>query len=126
MSASRTKLYVDKQNGKWMGVCAGIADYTGVDVTWVRVGTVLLTLAGGFPWTLIAYGLVAWMANPKPSGLYENPDEAKFWQGVRARPANSIRDVRSTFRDIDRRLADVEMYVTSGNRRLSDEIDALR
>ncbi len=40
MSASRTKFYLDKKNAKWMGVCAGIADYTGVDVTWVRVGTV--------------------------------------------------------------------------------------
>ena len=28
MSASRTKFYLDKQNKKWLGVCAGIADYT--------------------------------------------------------------------------------------------------
>ena len=45
MSASRTKFYLDKQNSKWLGVCSGIADYTGIDVTWVRVGTALLTFA---------------------------------------------------------------------------------
>src|SRR3546814_6778601 len=61
MSASRTKFYLDKQNAKWSGVCAGIADYSGIDALWVRVGAVLLTLMGGFPWTLIAYWLVAWM-----------------------------------------------------------------
>ena len=35
MSASRTKFYLDKQNSKWLGVCAGIADYTGIDLTLV-------------------------------------------------------------------------------------------
>lgn len=126
MSASRTKFYLDKQNAKWLGVCSGIADYTGVDVTWVRVGAVLLTLAGGFPWTLIAYWAAAWVAHPKPIGLYENAEDAKFWQGVRQSPARTTRDVRAKFRDIDRRLADVELYYTSRNSRLADEIDSLR
>src|SRR3546814_16091742 len=81
MSASRTKFYLDKQNAKWSGVCAGIADYSGIDALWVRVGAVLLTLMGGFPWTLIAYWLVAWMATPKPFALYGSQEDAKFWQG---------------------------------------------
>ena len=34
---SRTRFYRDKRNGKVMGVCAGIADYTGFDVNLVRV-----------------------------------------------------------------------------------------
>ena len=29
---SRTRFYRDKRNGKIMGICAGIADYTGFDV----------------------------------------------------------------------------------------------
>lgn len=126
MTASRTKFYLDKQNKKWLGVCAGIADYTGIEATWVRIGTVLITLMGGFPWTLIAYLVAAWVANPKPTGLYEDAEEAKFWQGVRRSPAHSTRDVRAKFRDIDRRLADVELYYTSRNSRLADEIDSLR
>lgn len=126
MSASRTKFYLDKQNAKWSGVCAGIADYTGVDVVWVRVGMVVLTLAGGFPWTLIAYWMVAWMAQPKPIGLYDNPEDAKFWQGVRTNPRRSTAEVRSKFRDLDRRMADIEVYYTSRNTRLADEIDSLR
>jgi phage shock protein C len=127
MSARRTKFYLDKRNAKWLGVCSGIADYTGVDATWVRVGTVLLTLAGGFPWTVIAYFIAAWVANDKPREFYEgSKEDDKFWQGVRAKPGATVRDVRSRFRDIDRRLADVEIHVTSQNRRLADEIDSLR
>lgn len=125
MSASRTKFYLDKQNAKWSGVCAGIADYTGIDVLWVRVAAVLGTLMGSGV-LIIAYFLIAWMATPKPFALYGSNEEAKFWQGVRSNPAASTRDIKSRFRDIDRRLADIEQYYTSHNRRLADEIDALR
>lgn len=126
MSASRTKFYLDKQNRKWLGVCSGIADYTGIDATWVRVGAVVLTIAGGFPWTLLAYWLVAWMADAKPYGLYDSKEDQKFWQGVRTNPTRSTAEVRSKFRDIDRRLADIETMYTSRNTRLADEIESLR
>ena len=126
MTDRRTSYYLDKQNAKWLGVCSGIADYTGIDRTWVRVAAVVLTIMGGFPWTLVAYWVTAWVANPKPYGLYENAEEAKFWQGVRQSPTRSTRDVKAKFRDIDRRLADVETYYTSRNSSLANEIDNLK
>ena len=127
MSAPHTKFYLDKENKKWKGVCAGIADYTGVDVTVIRIGMVVLTFVGGFPWTFIAYWVAAWLAPVKPHELTnETPEQAKFWQGVRASPARTVRDVRSRFREIDRRLAEVETYVTSSNSRLAQEIEQLR
>lgn len=126
MSASRTKFYLDKQNAKLSGVCAGIADYTGVDALWVRVGAVVLTVLGGFPWTVIVYFAMAWLASARPCGLYDNPDEAKFWQGVRSNPRRSTAEVRAKFRDIDRRLADIELHYTSRNTQLAEEIERLR
>lgn len=126
MSDGRTTFYLDKQNRKFKGVCAGIADYTGTNVLWVRIGFVAITLisSGFFP--ILGYILVAWLAQPKPQGLYETPDDAKFWQQVRQSPARTTRDVRSKFRDIDHRLADVETYYTSRNSSLANEIDSLR
>ena len=126
MSAKHTKFYLDKANGKFLGVCAGIADYTGVDVTLVRIGAVLFAVLGqgiGF----VAYFVVGWIAPKKPRELRdETPEQTKFWQGVRASPARTVRDVRSRFREIDRRLAEVETYVTSSNSRLAREIEQLR
>lgn len=122
-----TKFYVDKRNKKWMGVCAGIADYSGLDVTLVRIAMVVLTIAGGFPWTLIAYWAAAWVAPLKPPALYEQkPEDKKFWQQVRTSPRRTVREVRGQFRELDRRLADVETYVTSSNGRLAQEIEKLR
>ena len=129
MTPRRTRFYLDKHNGKFLGVCAGIADYTGMDVLLVRVGFLLVNFATGFfgGFGLLAYFLVAWFADSKPRELdYEDREDRKFWQKVRARPGASIRDVRASFRDIDRRLADVETHITSQNRRLADEIEALR
>jgi phage shock protein C len=121
---SRTKFYRDKQNGKWAGVCSGLADYTGVEALWIRIGFLVLTIA--FGWPLLAYIAIAMLSPVKPIGLYRTPDEQKFWQGVRANPARGSRDVRASFRELDRRLADIELYYTSRNTRLADEIDALR
>ena len=128
MSAPRrTKFYLDRRHRKWSGVCSGIADYTGFDVTLVRVAAILLTVMGGFPWTLIAYGLAVWLARDKPREIADDsPEETKFWQGVRASPTRGVRDVRSRFRDLDRRLADIETHVTSGNMSLANEIEKLR
>ena len=125
MSASRTKFYLDKQNSKWLGVCSGLAEYTGIDALWLRVGLVILTVStsGTF---FLAYILIAWMAPVAPRGMYDGPEDLKFWQGVRTNPKRSTAEVRSKFRDIDRRLADIEMYYTSRNTRLADEIDSLR
>jgi phage shock protein C len=125
MNTMRTQFYRDKANGKWLGVCSGIADYTGLDVLWVRLGFVVLTLCGlGFlPVIYIALGF---LAKPKPSALYVDAQEQKFWQGVRQSPARTAREVRAQFRDIDRRLAEVEAFYVSSNPRLAAEIEQLR
>ncbi len=123
---SRTKFYLDKRNGKVMGVCAGLADYTGFDVTLVRILLVLGIFMGGGA-LLPVYFIAGMVAQDKPRELQEtNPEERKFWQDVRTSPGRTARDIKSRFRDIDRRLAQVEHYVTIENRSLAREIEQLR
>ena len=127
MSVRRTKYYLDKRNGKILGVCAGLSDYTGLDLTLLRVFVVLLTIFALGPISVLAYLVIAWLAADKPRQFEgDSHEDEKFWQNVRVRPGGSIRDVRSRFRDIDRRLADLEVYYTSANARLANEIDNLR
>jgi phage shock protein C len=125
MSPRRTNFYLDKQNAKWLGVCSGLADYTGFDVMWIRVAAVMLTLMGS-GWPLVAYWVVAWLAKPKPTGLYQDEDDARFWQKMRTNPKRTTREVKGKFRDIDHRLADIETFYTSRNQSLADEIERLR
>ena len=123
--ASRTRFYRDKRRGKIMGICAGIADYAGFDVTLVRVCMIAaLFLSSG---SILPFYFIAGFVTPtKPSALeLGDGEEKQFWQGVRVSPARAARDIRSRFKDIDRRLADIESYVTTENRSLAREIEAL-
>lgn len=127
MTSKHTTLYRDKQNAKLMGVCAGIADYTGINVMWVRLG-LLLTLCipplGGL--MLALYFLSGLLLNKKPPHLYLDAEEQKYWQRVRQSPKRTAREIRARFRDVDRRLAEVEHYYVTSNPRLSAEIERLR
>ena len=123
---SRTKFYLDKRNGKFMGVCSGIADYTGLDATLVRIMFVsAVVMSGGS--VLPIYFIAGFIADDKPRELaIEDKEEQRFWQGVRASPRRTARDSRSRLREIDRRIADIESDVTTENRTHAREIEKLR
>ena len=123
---SRTKFYLDKRNGKFMGVCSGIADYTGLDATLVRIMFVsAVVMSGGS--VLPLYFIAGFIAEDQPRELaVEDKEDQRFWQGVRASPRRTARDIRSRLREIDRRIADIESYVTTENRSLAREIEQLR
>lgn len=53
---------LDRRNAKIMGVCAGIANRAGLDVTLIRVALVLLTLCALGPIGVVAYLLAGWLA----------------------------------------------------------------
>ncbi len=124
MNSPRTRFYRDKLNGKFLGVCSGIADYTGIDALWVRLGFIILTFSMG--WPMLVYLAIGMLAQKKPGHLYADRAEQQFWQRVRQSPARTAREVRAQFRDIDRRLAEVESFYVSNNPRLSAEIERLR
>ena len=124
--ASRTRFYRDKRNGKIMGVCAGIADYTGFDVNLVRVCFIATVFMSGGS-VLPFYFIAGFVTPTKPREFdYADREERQFWQGVRASPTRTAKDIRSRLRELDRRLADIESYVTTENRSLAREIEQLR
>jgi len=106
---------VDRDNGKVLGVCAGIARLTGWDVTLVRVGMVMLMLIGPFPWTLLPYALVGWLG----------PRGAAAGAGETSLPRATVRGLAETT-DADRRMAEVETCVAGANGPLAREIERLR
>lgn len=125
MNSPRTTLYRDKHNAKLMGVCSGIADYTGVDALWVRLGFLVLLFTVA-PILLPAYFIAGILLSKKPPHLYVDREEQQYWQRVRQSPKRTAREIRARFRDIDRRLAEVETHYVSSNPRLTAEIERLR
>ncbi len=90
----------------------------GWDVTFVRVGMVLLTLAT-FPWALLGYGAAAMIGKSRPLGRFGEDSPARVTR-------TSTYEMNRSMRDIDRRMAEVETYVTAQNTPLAREIENLR
>lgn len=65
------KLYKIKSEGKIEGVCAGVAEYLGADVTLIRILWALVCLAGGTG--IVAYIICA-VVMPDKSDLFNNPN----------------------------------------------------
>jgi len=49
----RKRLFQIREGAMWMGVCNGIAAYLNVDVTWVRIAFVLLTIFSSGIWLVV-------------------------------------------------------------------------
>jgi len=113
----RTKFEVDRTEAKLMGVCAGLANHTGIDATIVRIGFVVATVIGGWPWTVIAYVVLGMVGQRRR-------DRADRGDGVLVRSGSSPTRERTS--ELDRRLAEIDSYVAGSDSRLAREIDELR
>ena len=118
----------NKIDGVLGGVCAGIADYSGIDVIWVRILAVVLLFTTA-PIAPMAY-LLAWIIVPSDSRApyYREAREAiraerrrEKRRGTvhtanereRRRSGANLTDVRSKFRSIETRMQDLERSITS-------------
>ena len=59
------RFVIDRRRGLWLGVCRGVADYTGLPVGLVRLLLLMLTIVSfGLP-GVIAYVLIGWLAGER-------------------------------------------------------------
>ncbi len=113
-SSTRYRLWRDPERGMLAGVCAGIADYIGVEPVVVRIAAVL-GLIFVFPPTVIGYVILALALPPKPPALYTSRDEEAFWRGVNTAPSDTFGALKRKFRDLETRLGQMEGQVASGD-----------
>jgi phage shock protein C len=105
---------VDRENGKLLGVCAGIARATNVDATIVRIAVVLLALTTSFLAICALYGVAALVG--KQGGIGRR-SEARI---------GASDELRERMRAHELRMQAIETYTTSANSRLAREIEDLR
>jgi phage shock protein C len=117
------RFYRDPAGGRIGGVCAGLAEYFGFDLTLTRVLTIISMFF--FPTLLLVYFALWFLLPTKPRQLYRDEEDRDFWRGVRVSPAETLSEVRHRFRSADARLQRMERYVTSRNFRLDREFQDL-
>jgi len=118
------KLYRNPRRGMIFGVCAGIAEYFGFDVTVTRV----IVAAGAlfaFPMICGAYLVLAFLLPCKSYTGTERDTVDPVQRQVRSSPHDTLASVRYRFRDLDARLQRLEKYVTSSRYKLDREFRKL-
>jgi phage shock protein C len=118
------RLYRDREAGKLFGVCAGVADYFGIEVIVVRLAAVIGAVFFTMP-VVGAYLLAALVLKPKPTRLYANREEEDFWRTLTTKPDRTLAGLRQKFRDMERRLIGLETYVSSNEFELNRAIKNL-
>jgi phage shock protein C len=113
-STQRFRLWRDRERGILAGVCAGIADYIGIEPIVVRIIAVL-GLIFFFPVTVVSYVILALALPPKPPSLYDSREEEAFWRSVNTAPTDTFQSLKHKFRDLEDRLAHMEAQVASGD-----------
>ena len=108
------RLFRDKENAMLAGVCAGVAEYFGLNRKGVRLVTFLLVLFPPFfAFVVVSYVVLTIVLPVKPRELYENTEQAEFWRGVSNAPSDVFGALRHRFRELNHRLEKMEAYVTS-------------
>lgn len=120
------KLYRNPRRGMIFGVCAGIAEYFGFDLTVTRV-VVAFGALFAFPMICGAYLVLAFLLPCKRYAGTErdtvDPDPVQ--RQVRSSPHDTLASVRYRFRELDARLQRLEKHVTSSRYKLDREFRKL-
>lgn len=106
------------------GVCAGIADYFGFNLFVTRLLAVIAFFT--MPLTLLGYLALVLLVPSVSAAQRPRPVDPEFHRAVRSSPSQTMSDVRSRFKSLDRRLARLEKYVTSSRYQLDREFDRLK
>jgi len=106
------RLYRDKDNAMLAGVCAGLANYFGLNRKGLRLVTAVSTCFF-FPFMVPAYIILAIILPVKPKDLYKDESQEKFWRGVSMAPTDVFSNLSHRFRELDLRLQKMEAHVTS-------------
>lgn len=148
-------LHRDPSKGKIAGVCAGIAEYFGMEIWLVRI----LTLTGFFllapPFFFFGYVAAWFILEKKPRGLSTKPTDNDFvtsslrnkpkgkgWHNVSEQafdkvvvkskvwqagepPKQAFIDIKQRFAKNESRLRKMETYVTSSEFQLNRELNKL-
>ena len=106
------RIYRDPQHGNPMGVCAGLADYFGWNVTATRI-LAILALLWFHGLTVMAYLVLAVMLPTKPDTPYDWVADEDYWRSMRHPTGNTCRNRRYRIRELDMKPQHLEGYVTS-------------
>lgn len=113
---NRSRFYRSSDQAILGGVCAGAADYFGFNLKATRF-LLIIAFLFAMPMTVLAYLATVVLVPTAPT----KASDSDFHRSLRSAPKQTMSDVRSRFKSLDRRLARLEKYITSSRYQLDRE-----
>lgn len=113
-----------RRNGEWqrglyrsrrgviLGVCRGLAEHLDFSVFWMRVIVAVVSFFT-FPFSVVAYFIVAILMKPEPVVPFESISDREFYDSYAASRPLALHRLRQTYESLDRRICRIESIVTS-------------
>ncbi|WP_142849335.1 PspC domain-containing protein [Telmatospirillum sp. J64-1] len=108
----RFRLYRRPEDGWVAGVCAGLAEYLGIDVRLARLGWFLGLVFFTLPSLLAYLALAAFLRRRPPEG-FGSPREEALRRAVHLGPQAALREAKGKLQDTEERLKRLEEAVLS-------------
>ncbi|MDV7102968.1 envelope stress response membrane protein PspC [Vibrio sp. TH_r3] len=125
------QLYRDPFNGKLTGVCAGIANFFGLEIWLVRILVVSAALLGGSFLVVLAYIAFTLMLEKQPYEYQESIKEKqehiiknKAWKTGQT-PEQLLNNIDRELQQVDVGVRNIEAYVTSESFQVNREFSKL-
>ncbi|MDX1507185.1 MAG: PspC domain-containing protein [Woeseiaceae bacterium] len=123
-SISDRRFYRSADHAVLGGVCGGLSEYFGFNLKVTRVLAIIGFLMNP-PAATVAYFAVVFLVPSRSREARQPKVDEEFRKALRSSPGQTLGDVRSRFKSLDRRLARLEKYVTSSRYQLDREFKEL-
>lgn len=101
------------RNGKIFGVCEGLARYFDINLTALRILTIIAAIMTGFWPVLIAYVVAGLVMKLEPVMPLESEAEAEFYNSYTGSRTLALHRLKETYDRLDRRIQRMESIVTA-------------
>ena len=109
----RRKMLYRSRRGLILGVCRGLADYTGIPVFWVRVVVIAITLPSGFFPIPLLYIVAGILMKSEPVIEPLTDDDHDFYNSWASDRSLALSRIKRRFEQLDRRARRMEDLVTA-------------
>ncbi|WP_117234572.1 envelope stress response membrane protein PspC [Vibrio maerlii] len=124
-------LYRDVENRKLTGVCAGLANYFGIEVWLVRILFMSAALLGGLFLVVLAYIALTLMVEKQPANYVnqvkmqqDHTLKSKPWKAGKT-PSALLSNIHKDVDQMETSLRNIEAYVTSDAFKVNREFNKL-
>ncbi len=106
--------YLYRSRQGWIfGVCQGLADYTKISVTVIRIIFIVFFILSGFFPIVLIYLLAAILISPKPMVNFQSDEEKEFYNSYITARNMSVSRLKRKFESLENRIRRMESIITA-------------